>query len=98
MNGCDNARMPADAPGLAPQTAPPRRSFLMKTLFIVAFLILIIWNLGAGLYYMLVDKGESKRTVNALTRRIALSVALILMLVLAIWMGWITPHGVGRAP
>ena len=70
----------------------------MKTLLIVGFLILILWNLGAGLYYMLVDKSESKRSVNALTRRIALSVALILMLVLAIWMGWITPHGVGRTP
>ena len=43
----------------------------LKTLLIIAFLILIVWNLGAGLYYMLVDKSESKRTVNALTRRIA---------------------------
>ena len=63
----------------------------LKTLLIVAFLIFILWNLGAGLYYMLVDKGQSKRTVNALTRRIALSVALILIVVLAI-----QPHGVGR--
>ncbi|MCH6482903.1 twin transmembrane helix small protein [Pseudoxanthomonas sp. LH2527] len=66
----------------------------LKTLLIIAFLILILWNLGAGLYYMLVDKGESKRTVNALTRRIALSVGLILLVVLAIKMGWIQPHGV----
>ena len=43
----------------------------LKTLLIVAFLILIVWNLGAGLYYMLVDKGTTKRTVNALTKRIA---------------------------
>ena len=70
----------------------------LKTLLIVAFLIVIVWNLGAGLYYMLVDKGTTKRTVNALTRRIALSVALILLVALAIYMGWITPHGVGRAP
>ena len=70
----------------------------LKTLLIVAFLIVILWNLGAGLYYMLVDKGETKRTVNALTRRIALSVALFLLLVLAMYMGWIEPHGVGRAP
>jgi succinate dehydrogenase/fumarate reductase cytochrome b subunit len=68
----------------------------LKTLLIIGFLILILWNLGAGLYYMLVDKGQTKRTVNALTRRIALSVALILLVILAIWMGWITPHGVGR--
>jgi putative copper export protein len=67
----------------------------MKTLLIVAFLILIVWNLGAGLYYMLVDKGQSKRTVNALTRRIALSVALIVIVLLAIKLGWIEPHGVG---
>ena len=70
----------------------------LKTLLIIAFLGVILWNLGAGLYYMLVDKGTTKRTVNALTRRIALSVALILFVALAIYMGWITPHGVGRAP
>ena len=69
----------------------------LKTLLIVGILILILWNLGAGLYYMLVDKGTTKRTVNSLTRRIALSVGLILLVVLAIHMGWIAPHGVGRA-
>jgi putative copper export protein len=68
----------------------------LKTLLVIAFLVVIVWNLGAGLYYMLTDRGESKRTVNALTRRIGLSVALILLVMLAIWMGWITPHGVGR--
>lgn len=67
----------------------------LKTLLVIAFLVLIVWNLGAGLYYMLTDKGGSKRTVNALTRRIGLSVALILIVMLSIWMGWITPHGVG---
>jgi len=67
----------------------------LKILLIVAFLIVILWNLGAGLYYMMVDKGQTKRTVNALTRRVAVSVALILLVLLAIWMGWITPHGVG---
>ena len=65
----------------------------LKTLLIVAFLILILWNLGAGLYYMMVDKGTTKRTVNALTRRIALSIALILLVVLANYMGWIKFHG-----
>ena len=70
----------------------------LKTLIIIAVLILIHWNLGAGLYYMLVDKGQTKRTVNSLTRRIALSVGLILFVVVAIKMGWITPHGVGSNP
>lgn len=67
----------------------------LKTLAIVAFLLLIIWNLGSALYYLLVDRGQSKRTVNALTRRIALSVALILLVILGIWTGVIQPHGVG---
>ena len=70
----------------------------LKTLLIVGVLVVIVWNLGAGLYYMIVDKGTTNRTVKALTRRIALSVALILFVALAIYMGWITPHGVGRAP
>ncbi|MGQ4582689.1 twin transmembrane helix small protein [Lysobacter sp. F60174L2] len=66
----------------------------MKTLFILAFLGLIIYNLGAGLYYMLVDTGKSKRTVNALTRRIVLSIALIGMVAIGIYTGVIDPHGV----
>ncbi|UHQ23708.1 twin transmembrane helix small protein [Lysobacter sp. 5GHs7-4] len=70
----------------------------LKTLLIIAFLVVILWNLGAGLYYMLVDRGQSKRTVNALTRRIALSVALILIIILSIKMGWIQPHGIGSNP
>ena len=70
----------------------------LKTLLIIAFLLVIVWNLGAGLYYMLVDKGQTKRTVKALTWRIGLSVALFALVALAIYMGWITPHGVGRSP
>ncbi|GAB3729846.1 twin transmembrane helix small protein [Luteimonas pelagia] len=66
----------------------------MKTLVILGFLGLIAYNLFAGLYYMLADKGDSKRTVNALTRRIVLSVALILLVGAGIATGYIEPHGV----
>lgn len=65
-------------------------------LIIVAFLIVILYNLGAGLYYMMVDKGTTNRAVKALTRRIALSVGLIVLVIFAIWMGWITPHDLSR--
>ena len=67
----------------------------LKTLLIIAFLIVIVWNLGAGLYYLMIDRGQTKRTVNALTRRIALSVLLIALVGVGIWSGWIRPHGVG---
>lgn len=65
----------------------------MKTLIVVAFLLAIVYNLGAGLYYMMVDKGTTARTANALTRRIALSVALIVGVVIAIATGVLDPHG-----
>lgn len=66
----------------------------MKTLIALAFLAVIVYNLGAGLYFMLTDKGGSGRMVKALTRRIALSVALILLVVLGIATGFVQPHGV----
>lgn len=65
----------------------------MKTLLVVGFLLLILYNLGAGLYYMLVDHGTTKRTVNALTRRIALSVLLILLVAAGLLTGVIQGHG-----
>lgn len=66
----------------------------MKTLLVIGFLGLIVHQLGAGLYYMLTDKGSSKRTVNALTKRIVLSFVLIGLVGLGIATGFITPHGV----
>lgn len=69
---------------------------MVGKLIIVAFLVVILYNLGAGLYYMMVDKGTTNRTVKALTRRIALSVSLIVLVMFAIWIGWITPHDIGR--
>lgn len=66
---------------------------MLQKLIIVAFLVVILYNLGAGLYYMFADKGQTDRTLNALKRRITLSVALILLIILGIWTGVIRPHG-----
>jgi hypothetical protein len=81
---CNAASAPAD---------PLPVNDSLKTLLIVAFLLIIVWQLGAGLYYLLTDRGDSKRTVKALTRRIGLSVALILLVILGIYTGVIKPHG-----
>lgn len=67
----------------------------MQKLLIIAFLIVILWNLGAGLYYMMVDKGKTDRTVKSLTWRIGLSVGLILLIVVGILTGVVKPHGIG---
>lgn len=65
----------------------------MEKLIIIAFIILIIWNLGAGLYYMMVDKGKTNRTVKSLSWRIGLSVLLIGLLFLGNITGFIKLHG-----
>ena len=65
----------------------------MQKLIIIVFLAAILYNLGAGLYYMMVDKGENNRMVRSLTWRIGLSVALIVLVILGIWTGVIKPHG-----
>ena len=63
---------------------------------LVILLLVVLFNLGQALYFMMTDKGDSRRTVWALTRRIGLSVLLILMVVFGIWIGWLHPHGVIR--
>jgi succinate dehydrogenase/fumarate reductase cytochrome b subunit len=68
----------------------------LKTLLVIAFLAVIVFNLGAGLYYLLVDRGQTKRTVRALSWRVGLSVTLVGLVVLGIATGVIQPHGVGR--
>ena len=66
----------------------------MKTLLIVGFLGVILYHLGAGLYYMLVDKGATRRTVDSLTKRIGFSVLLIGLVAAGIAGGVIEPHGI----
>ena len=68
---------------------------LIKIL-IVACLIAIVISLGSGLFHLVNDKGESKKMVRALTVRIALSVALFILLLIAWSQGMIEPHGLGR--
>lgn len=67
---------------------------MASTILILLFFAAIIYNLGAGLYFMMTDKGDSDRTLKALTRRIALSVVLIVLVIIGIWTGLIRPHGI----
>ncbi|MEO8000613.1 MAG: twin transmembrane helix small protein [Arenimonas sp.] len=70
--------------------------FTVQKLLIIGVLIVILYNLGAGLYYMMVDKGKSNRTVKSLSWRIGLSVGLILLVILGIYTGVIKPHGINQ--
>lgn len=61
---------------------------------IIVLLILfsIILSLAAGLFYLVKDRGSTERTVKALTIRIALSIALFVLLMgTFIVMHWLRP-------
>jgi hypothetical protein len=67
----------------------------MQKLLIIAVLVVIVWNLGAALYYLVVDKGTTDRAVRALSWRIGISVGLIALVALGLYTGWIKGHGIG---
>lgn len=61
-------------------------------LLVLVFLVVILASLGSALYYLIRDRGQSQRTVKALTVRIALSLALFVLLLVGYLTG-IIPRG-----
>lgn len=66
---------------------------MLVKLLAAAMLLAILISLGTGFFYLMRDKGQSDRTVKALTVRIALSVTLFILFLIAAATGLITPHG-----
>jgi hypothetical protein len=64
---------------------------VVKLLIILA-LVAIVGSLFYALTGLLRDKGDSNRTVKALTWRIGLSLGLFLLLLFAFWTGLLQPH------
>jgi hypothetical protein len=64
-----------------------------KAVLVIVFLV-VIFELGQALFFMMIDRKDSGRTVWALTRRVAFSVLLIILIVIGIWAGVLHPHGV----
>lgn len=67
---------------------------MLAKVIITLFLIVILYALGSGLYYLVRDTNDSTRVVKALTWRIALSLLLFILLFVAFSLGWIAPHGI----
>lgn len=67
---------------------------MLAKLVIILFLIVILYSLGSGLFFLVRDKGRSDRVVKSLTWRIGLSLLLFILLFVAFAMGLIQPHGV----
>ncbi len=68
-------------------------NMLVKLLILAAFIGILI-SLGSSLFFLMRDQGSSRRTVNALTWRIGLSILLFLLILLGIKTGVIQPHGI----
>lgn len=67
---------------------------MLTKVFIIAVFVAILGSLASGLLFLVKDKGQSDRTIKALTLRISLSLFLFLLLFLLFAAGLITPHGV----
>ncbi|MCB1802543.1 MAG: twin transmembrane helix small protein [Gammaproteobacteria bacterium] len=65
----------------------------VKVIIVLAF-IGIVASLASGLFYLVNDKGESRRTLRALTWRVGISVGLFAFLMILVGLGVIKPHGV----
>ena len=69
----------------------------IKVIIVLVF-IGIIASLASALFYLVNDKGDSRRTVRALSIRIGLSVGLFAFLMILVGLGVIKPHGVYPDP
>jgi len=62
-------------------------------IFVIVILVLIVGSLGSALWFLVRDKGNSTRTVKALTVRISLSIGLFLLLMAGYYFGLIPKTG-----
>ena len=62
--------------------------------FILLVLLVIVLSLASAMLYLVSDKGQSNRTVKALSVRIGLSFALFVLMMIGVATGLIQPHGI----
>ena len=58
-------------------------------IIVILFVLLILASLGSALFFLVTDRGHSKRTVKALALRVGLSLALFLLLMASHYFGLI---------
>jgi cytochrome bd-type quinol oxidase subunit 2 len=61
----------------------------MLKIVVILFLVAIVASLGSALFFLVTDKGQSKRTVKALAIRVGLSLTLFLLLMAGYYFGLI---------
>ncbi|BCL76690.1 hypothetical protein JHS3_24260 [Jeongeupia sp. HS-3] len=63
-------------------------------LVVIALLLVIVLVLGRAMLQLVRGPAGSPKLVRSLTLRVALSVALFVMLLLGFYLGWWQPNGV----
>lgn len=66
---------------------------MLIKILIALTMIAILFTLFRALYFLAIGDTNSKKTVNSLSWRIGLSIALFVLIVIGIFMGWVEPHG-----
>lgn len=67
---------------------------MFTKIIIILVMLIILYALGSGLYFLIKDEGKTTRTVKALSFRIGLSLALFIFLLIGFSLGYIHPHGI----
>jgi len=67
-------------------------SLIVYRIIVIAFLLIILGSLASALIFLVKDKGQSERTVKALTVRISLSLLLFLLLMAGFYFGILPPR------
>lgn len=67
---------------------------MLVKLLIIGGLLAVLISLGVALMRLIRGGERSDVTVRALTLRVALSIGLFVLLMIAYATGWLTPHGI----
>ena len=69
---------------------------MLIKVILVLLLLAMLAVLFRGAVFLVKDDAKSKRLVNSLAVRVGIAVAVIVLLIVSIQMGWLVPHGIGR--
>lgn len=62
----------------------------MLKFLIVVLMLAVLVSLFSGLFFLIKDGGKTNRVLNSLALRVALSVALLAVILLSLWQGGLT--------
>jgi len=62
----------------------------MLKILIVVLMLAVLVSLFSGLFFLIRDGGKTNRVFNSLALRVALSVALLAVIMISLWQGGLT--------